>query len=67
MEATGVLQSLGGEAMYCVVVACLSIVSWIIFSYVDDDAQQRPRKRRPCSACCGGGSGDPVSSGALYA
>lgn len=46
MEVTGVLQGLGGEAMYCVVVAWLSIVSWIMFSYVDDDAQQRPRKRR---------------------
>lgn len=52
VEKMGTFQGLGGEAMYCVIVAWLSIVSWIIFSCVDDDddAGRRLRKRRPPSA-----------------
>ncbi|WOK92017.1 hypothetical protein Cni_G00708 [Canna indica] len=37
-------EGFGGEALYIVVIAWLSIVSWIIFTFVDE--ADKPRKRR---------------------
>lgn len=50
---------LGGEALYCVVILWLSVVSWIIFTCVGDtdDARGRRRGRR-------GSRGSPVFIGA---
>ncbi|RCV12163.1 hypothetical protein SETIT_2G247600v2 [Setaria italica] len=50
---------LGGEAVYCAVILWLSVVSWIIFSWVggDEDGMRRGRRRR-------GSRGSPVFVGA---
>ncbi|XP_062194793.1 uncharacterized protein LOC133897969 [Phragmites australis] len=37
---------LGGEALYCAVIVWLCVVSWIIFTWVDDDGDGRRRRRR---------------------
>ena len=53
---------LGGEALYCAVILWLSVVSWIIFSWVggEDGGGGRGGRRRR-----GGGSrGSPVFVGA---
>lgn len=54
---------LGGEALYCAVILWLSLVSWIIFSYVGDgdEGGRRGRRRR---AAGGGSRGSPVFVGA---
>ncbi|OEL37368.1 hypothetical protein BAE44_0001617 [Dichanthelium oligosanthes] len=52
---------LGGEALYCAVILWLSLVSWIIFSWVGGDGGEdgrRGRRRR------GGSRGSPVFVGA---
>uniref|UniRef100_A0A0A9F771 Uncharacterized protein n=1 Tax=Arundo donax TaxID=35708 RepID=A0A0A9F771_ARUDO len=49
---------LGGEALYCAVILWLSVVSWIIFTYVDDGGDGRRRGRRQ------GSRGSPVFVGA---
>lgn len=36
----------GGEALYCVIVLWLSIISWIIFTSIDDTETSRKRRRR---------------------
>ncbi|RLN36140.1 uncharacterized protein C2845_PM03G01100 [Panicum miliaceum] len=52
---------LGGEALYCAVILWLSVVSWIIFSWVggeeEDGGGRRGRRRR-------GSRGNPVFVGA---
>ncbi|KAG1363799.1 hypothetical protein COCNU_11G006260 [Cocos nucifera] len=36
----------GGEALYCVIVMWLTIISWIIFTSMDDPEASRKRRRR---------------------
>ncbi|PAN13009.1 hypothetical protein PAHAL_2G307300 [Panicum hallii] len=50
---------LGGEALYCAVILWLSVVSWIIFTWVggEDGGGRRGRRRR-------GSRGSPVFVGA---
>ncbi|KAF8781029.1 hypothetical protein HU200_001000 [Digitaria exilis] len=54
---------LGGEALYCAIILWLSVVSWIIFSWVGDGGEdgRRGRKRR---GGVGGSRGSPVFVGA---
>ncbi|KAL6844705.1 hypothetical protein ACP4OV_025364 [Aristida adscensionis] len=52
---------LGGEAVYCAVVLWLSVVSWIIFTCVDDGGDGGRRRRRGRG---GGSRGSPVFVGA---
>ncbi|CAN6196365.1 unnamed protein product [Urochloa humidicola] len=51
---------IGGEALYCAVIVWLSVVSWIIFSWVggEDGGSRRGRRRRS------GSRGSPVFVGA---
>lgn len=43
MEATW-SEGFGGEALYCLIVMWLAIISWIIFACADDP--EAPRKHR---------------------
>ncbi|XP_062199300.1 uncharacterized protein LOC133901809 [Phragmites australis] len=53
---------LGGEAFYCAVILWLSVVSWVIFTRVDNDGGDGRRRR---TGRRGGGSrGSPVFVGA---
>ncbi|KAL6656219.1 hypothetical protein ACP70R_007045 [Stipagrostis hirtigluma subsp. patula] len=57
---------LGGEALYCAVILWLSVVSWIIFTCVDDGGGGGSRRRRRSGRSGGGGGsrGSPVFVGA---
>lgn len=54
---------LGGEALYCAVILWLSVMSWIIFTWVGGEEDGRKGRRRRGG---GGGSsrGSPVFVGA---